>query len=80
MIRHRLVQMRTRITNQLHALRMNENRCLKGKLWNERGRAELEKLPLALWASRRREELLDQCASRLALLSRKTGKGDKCLA
>jgi transposase len=56
--RHRLVQMRTRIRNQLHALAMNENRCLKGKLWSEQGRAELEKLPLALWASRRRQELL----------------------
>ena len=56
--RHRLVQMRTRIMNQLHALAMNENRCLKGKLWSERGRAELEQLPLAFWASRRRQELL----------------------
>ena len=35
--RHRLVQMRTRIRNQLHALAMNENRCLKGKLWSEQG-------------------------------------------
>jgi transposase len=50
--------MRTRIRNQLRALAMNENRCLKGKLWSEQGRAELEKLPLALWASRRRRELL----------------------
>jgi len=57
--RHRLVQMRTRIMNQLQALAMNENRCWKGKLWTEQGRAELEKLPLALWASRRRQELLE---------------------
>src|SRR4029434_8267853 len=35
--RHRLVQMRTRIMNQLQALAMNENRCWKGKLWSERG-------------------------------------------
>jgi transposase len=28
--RHRLVQMRTRIMNQLQALAMNENRCWKG--------------------------------------------------
>jgi len=47
--RHRLVQMRTRIMNQLQALATNENRCWKGKLWTEQGRAELEKLPLALW-------------------------------
>jgi transposase len=57
--RHRLVQMRTRIMNQLQALAMNESRCCKGKLWSERGRAELEKLPLAFWASRRRQELLE---------------------
>ena len=57
--RHRLVQMRTRIMNQLQALAMNENRYWKGKLWSERGRAELEKLPLAPWTSRRRQELLE---------------------
>src|SRR5262245_39980222 len=57
--RHRLVQMRTRIMNQLQALAMNENRCWKKKLWSERGRAELEKLSLAPWASRRRRELLE---------------------
>jgi transposase len=56
--RHRLVQMRTRIMNQLQALAMNENRCWKGKLWSERGRAELERLPLAL-ASHRRQGLLE---------------------
>lgn len=57
--RHRLVQMRTRIMNQLQALAMNENRRWKSKLWSERGRAELEKLPLGFWASRRRHELLE---------------------
>ena len=57
--RHRLVQMRTRIMNQLQALAMNENKCWKKKLWSERGRAELEKLTLAPWASRRRRELLE---------------------
>ena len=57
--RHRLVQMRTRIMNQLHALAMNEGYCLKKKLFSERGRAQLEKLALAPWASRRRQELLE---------------------
>jgi len=57
--RHRLVQMRTRIMNQLWALAMNENKCWKKKLWSERGRAELEKLPLGFWASRRRQDLLE---------------------
>ena len=56
--RHRLVQMRTRIMNQLQALAMNEGQHWKKKLWGERGRVEFEKLPLAFWASRRRQELL----------------------
>jgi transposase len=50
--------MRTRIRNQLQALAMNEGRRRKTKLWSEQGRAELEKLALAPWASRRRQELL----------------------
>ena len=57
--RHSLVKMRTRIMNQLQALAMNEGRRWKKKLWSERGRAELEKLSLAPWASRRRKELLE---------------------
>ena len=57
--RHRLVQMRTRITNQLHALAMNEGYRWKKKLFSEPGRAQLEKLALAPWASRRRRELLE---------------------
>jgi transposase len=56
--RHRLVQMRTRIMNQLQALAMNEGKRWKKKLWSAPGRAQLEKLPLAPWASRRRQDLL----------------------
>ena len=57
--RHRLVQMRTRIMNQLQALAMNEGRRWKKKLWSNQGRAVLEKLALAPWATRRRQELLE---------------------
>src|SRR5271163_4118254 len=57
--RHRLVQMRTRIMNQLQALAMNEGYRWKKKLFSEQGRAQLEKLVLAPWASRRRQELLE---------------------
>ena len=52
---HRMVQMRTRMMNQLQALAMNEGQRRKKKLWSEQRRAQLEKLPLAHWASRRRE-------------------------
>ena len=57
--RHRLVQMRTRIMNQLQALAMNEGKQWKSKLWSAPGRAAFEKLGLAPWASRRRKELLE---------------------
>jgi len=57
--RHRLEQMRTRIMNQLQALAMNEGYRWKEKLFREQGRAQLEKLTLAPWASRRRRELLE---------------------
>jgi transposase len=57
--RYRLVQMRTRIMNQLQALAMNEGYRWKKKLFSEQGRAQLEKLLLAPWASRRRQELLE---------------------
>jgi transposase len=57
--RHRLVQMRTRIMNQLQALAMNEGYRWKKKLFSEQGRAQLEKLALGPWASRRRQELLE---------------------
>jgi transposase len=57
--RHRLVQMRTRIMNQLQALAMNEGKRWKHRLWSAEGRAQLERFPLAPWASRRRQDLLE---------------------
>ena len=51
--RHRLVQMRTRIMNQLQAVAMNEGYRWKKKLFSKKGRSLLEKLLLAPWASRR---------------------------
>jgi len=56
--RHRLVQMRTRIMNQLQAVAMNEGVQRKQGLWSKAGRARLEALSLAPWAKRRREDLL----------------------
>jgi transposase len=56
--RHRLVQMRTRIMNQLQAVAMNEGTRRKKKLWTQAGRAELESFQLAPWAARRRQDLL----------------------
>jgi hypothetical protein len=46
-----VVQMRARIMNQLQAVAMNEGYRWKKKLFSEQGRALLEKLSLAPWAS-----------------------------
>jgi transposase len=57
--RHRLVQMRTRIMNQLQAVAMNEGVRRKKGLWSKAGRTQLESLLLAPWATRRRQDLLE---------------------
>jgi len=57
--RHRLVQMRTRVMNQLHVVALNEGLRRKKALWRAAGRQELESLALARWANRRRQDLLD---------------------
>jgi len=57
--RVKLVQMRTKVMNQLHALAMGEGLCRKKKLWSKVGRVELETLALGPWAARRRKELLE---------------------
>jgi len=57
--RHRMVQARTRIMNQLQAVALNEGLRCKKRLWRESGREQLQSLPLAPWASRRRQDLLE---------------------
>jgi transposase len=57
--RHRMVQTRTRIMNQLQAVALNEGLRCKKRLWRETGREQLESFRLAPWASRRRRDLLE---------------------
>ena len=57
--RVKLVQMRTKVMNQLQAMAMGQGLCRKKKLWSKAGRQELEALALEPWASRRRKELLE---------------------
>ena len=57
--RHRMVQMRTRIMNQLQAVALNEGLRYKKRLWRKHGRPQLEAFGLAPWASRRRRDLLE---------------------
>jgi transposase len=71
--RHRLVQMRTRMMNQLHVVALNEGVRRKKALWRPAGRSELESLVLAPWASRRRRDLLelfDQLTPKIQELTR----------
>jgi transposase len=56
--RHRMVQARTRIMNQLQAVAINEGLRSKKMLWRESGREQLLAFRLARWASRRRQDLL----------------------
>ncbi len=70
--RHRMVQARTRIMNQLQAVALNEGVRCKKRLWREKGREQLESFRLAPWASRRRHdllELLDRLNPTIAALS-----------
>jgi len=82
--RHRMVQARTRIMNQLKAVALNEGLLCRKKLWRERGRQQLEAFPLAPWASRRRHdllELLDRLNPTIAELSQAIeGEVEKCPA
>src|SRR5580658_5901246 len=57
--RHRMVQARTRMMNQLQAVALNEGLRCKKKLWREAGRAQLEAFQLVPWASQRRADLLE---------------------
>ena len=57
--RHRMVQARTRIMNQLQAVALNEGVRSKKRLWRDSGREQLEAFRLAPWASRRRRDLLE---------------------
>src|ERR1700748_2701618 len=56
--RHRMVQARTRIMNQLQAVALNEGLRCKKRLWRSE-RPQLESFQLAPWASRRRRDLLE---------------------
>lgn len=55
--RHKLVQIRTRIKNELQHLMLNQGVQKKRKLWTAEGRLALAALDLDPWAASRREDL-----------------------
>ena len=71
MHRHRLVQMRTRVKNQLRAVALNEGMGRKPGLWSKPGQEQFRGLALPAWTGRRRQdnlELLAELAGRTAPL------------
>jgi transposase len=58
MHRHKLVSMRSAISNQLQAIAMNRGLQKKKALWNKQGREQLKALELPPWTAVRRNQLL----------------------
>lgn len=70
--RHRLIQLRTRVKNQLQAVALSEAVPGKAGLWSRKGREQFEALALPAWTARRRQdnlELLDELVRRTAPLN-----------
>src|SRR5260370_42606235 len=55
--RYKLVRIRAQVKNGLQDLAMDQGGLTKQKLWAEAGEKVVRELPLAPWASRRREDL-----------------------
>jgi transposase len=70
--RHKLVQIRSRVKNELQHLSLNKGMQKQNKLWSAAGQKALRELPLKPWAACRREDLLQL----LAMLDQQIGKLD----
>lgn len=70
--RHKLVEIRSRVKNELQHLAMNKGMQRKHKLWSQTGQQMLRELSLKPWASCRREDLLGL----LAMLDQQVGTLD----
>jgi transposase len=73
--RHRMVQMRTRVKNQLRAVAMNEGLGRKPGLWSRKGQEQFRALELPAWTGRRRQDNLEL----LAELVRRTDPLDQAV-
>ena len=74
--RHKLVEIRSRVKNELQHLAMNKGVQKKRKLWNRAGQQMLRELPLKPWAACRRKDLLGL----LATLDQQVGELDAAVA
>jgi transposase len=57
MHRHKLVVLRSAVSNQLQAMAINRGLQKHKTLWSKQGREQLQSLPLPPWATRRRDAL-----------------------
>lgn len=73
--RHNLVEIRSRVKNELQHLALNKGLQRKCKLWSQAGQQLLHELPLKPWASCRREDLLGL----LGMLNRQIGTLDEAV-
>jgi transposase len=70
--RHKLVEIRSRVKNELQHLSLNKGMQRKRTLWSQTGMQSLRELPLKPWAACRRQDLLGL----LAMLDQQIGKLD----
>jgi len=70
--RHKLVEIRSRVKNELQHLSLNKGMQKKRTLWSQAGQKMLRELSLKPWASCRREDLLGL----LQMLDEQVGKLD----
>jgi transposase len=70
--RHKLVEIRSRVKNELQHLSLNRGVQRKCRLWSQAGQKMLRELPLKPWTSCRREDLLGV----LTMLNQQVGRLD----
>ncbi len=73
--RHKLVEIRSRVKNELQHLSLNKGMQKQNKLWSAAGQKALRELSLKPWAACRREDLLGL----LAMLDQQVGKLDQAV-
>jgi len=73
--RHKLVEIRSRVKNELQHLSLNKGMQRQAKLWSQEGQKLLRELSLRPWAACRREDLLGL----LAMLDEQIGKLDRAV-
>jgi transposase len=73
--RHKLVEIRSRVKNELQHLSLNKGMQKKRRLWSQAGMQMLRELPLKPWAACRLEDLLGL----LAMLDQQIGTLDEAV-